>query len=431
MQYVLEERSSKGIVKDYYTRFKPEISPKNKSFKELPFIEQTLMSMVKADPILFSAVELTVDTATSKGYDFLGENSREIKRARKLFNDKLDFDQIISNILFQIQIYGNAYLEVRWNESKTEVIELHALESSEMKIEFNENGDILYYLQKVAGKGKEHWPTFDLDEVIHFRMYNIGSSVYSHAPFEAITRSYANRVYANDYLMKIFLNMPPKMIYFLKNASEKQRELFFENLIRAKQDYRIDVVAQGEAFDSKLAEVSFDNGLMQVLDYLRKEVLMITRVPPHWIGLLDGANRGIGENVVIPFKTKITKLQQKIASQINHELMPKLKLSNLEFKWNAVSLMDDKEIIANMAQLKAIQYDSETITEYGRERGLDLNEDAEIEQFLPPTGGPQIQDDSAPSRQRANPAENMNNKIDEQGVSKEGAKKLEQKQVKV
>jgi len=430
MQYVLEERSSRGIVKDYYTYFNSANSASDKNYKEPISIYKVLMDMVKSDPILFNAISLTADLATSKGYDFLGENSREIKKANKLFNNELDFDRVINNIIWQMQIYGDAYLEVRWDKKKENVKELHPLESSEMKIEFNENGDILYYVQVPPGKGKEDWVVFQPDEVIHFRMYNVGSTPYSLAPFDAIAEAFANRIYANDYLMKIFLNMPPKMIYFLKSANENQRELFLENLIRAKQDYRIDVVASGEAFDSKLAEVSFDNGLMQVLDYLRKEVLMITRVPPHWVGLLDGANRGIGENVVIPYEAQLRKIQKKVSSQVNRELMPKLRLSNLEFKWNAISLINEKEIILNMGQLKGMMFDSKTIIDYGRERGINLRADAEIEKpEVPQVGGPQIQKEAAPSRQRENKAAPMSNKIDSKGVSDAGAKKLEKKKV--
>ena len=119
----------------------------------------------------------------------------------------------------------------------------------------------------------------------------------------------------------------------------------------------MDVIAQGEAFDVKMMEVNFQSAFVEILTYLQKEILMITRVPPHWIGILDGANRGIGENVVIPYETKIKKMQQKVASQINRSLMPMLKLSNVEFKWNAISLLDEKEVITNMAQLSAQRFE--------------------------------------------------------------------------
>jgi len=303
-----------------------------------------------------------------------------------------------------------------------------------MVLNYTENGEILGFAQKVDGRTSDYWPRFTPDEIVYFRQYWIGSQVYSHAPFQSIGRSYATKVYANDYLQSIFRNLPPKLIYFLKNANDKQRQLFTENLIRAKTNPNMDIIAQGEAFDTKLMEVSFDGGLVKVLEYLRKEILMITRVPPHWVGIMDGANRGIGENVVIPYETKIKKVQQKIASQINKELLPRLGFSNIEFKWNAISLLDEKEVIANMGQLSAMRFDSDTIMDYGRERGLNISEEAEIEEVQIPMGGgngPQIQNDSAPSRQRKGKSDTMNNNLDSKGVSSDGKEKLETKKVAV
>ena len=122
MELILEERSSKGIVKDYYSQV--EVS---KGYKESPYLHKTLLDMVKKDPVLFAAVSLTVDLVTYKGYSFLGKNQREIERAKRIFNDELDFDQAIDNILWQLIPMGDAYLELRWNEDKTKVMELHPL----------------------------------------------------------------------------------------------------------------------------------------------------------------------------------------------------------------------------------------------------------------------------------------------------------------
>lgn len=423
-EVIFEERASKGIVKDFFTN----VSHSNKVFKEPPYMYKTLMDMANADPVLSTALDLTVDLTTYKGYEFIGENKKLIKTAIKDFNDKYDFDRVIDNILYQILVYGDAYLEVRWNAGKSKVIELHPLETTEMKIDYDENGDINGYWQVVAGKTKENWIHFATDEVIYFRNRWIGSQVYSTNPFQAMSRDFATNVYGNNYLNSIFKNLPPKIIYFLKTANDKQRKQFIENLIRAKTNPNIDIIMQGEA-DSKLMQSKFDEGLISVLKWCQNRVLMITRVPNHWVGMTDGANRGIGENVVIPFETKIKKLQHKIASQLNKELMPAIGLSNLEFRWKAISLLDEKEIILNMGQLKTQGFDDDTVIEYGKEHGLPIRADAKIkEPELPMMGGPQIQKGSAPSRAGENPKAKMTNNINKKGVSAEGGQKLEKAQ---
>ena len=422
MELVLQERSSKGQVKDYYSSTVP-----SRKYKDSPYLYKTLMDMVKSDSILFTAVNLTVDLATVSGYDFIGENQQDIEQAKVLFDDVLNFDEVVRNLLWQILVYGDAYLELRWDEEKNNIIELHPLETTEMRLNYTETGDIVGYVQKIANKGEDEYPRWSPDEIVYFRHYWIGSQVYSHAPFQSISRSFATKVYANNYLQSIFMNLPPKVIYFLKNASDIQRKLFIQNLIRAKTDPSRDIIAEGEAFESKIIPVPFDNSLISILEYLRKEILMITRVPPHWIGLLEGANRGIGENVVIPYETKIKNLQRRIASQVNKELLPKLGLSNIKFKWNGISLLEEKNIIENMGSLKSQGFDPDTIIDYAREHGLNLREGAIIEEKELEMNQ-QFQNDNAPSRKGENKSlDSMSVNLDKKGVSEEGKKKLEEK----
>lgn len=421
----MEERASKGIVKDYHTN----ISKGNKDYKEPTTIYKTLLDMVEIDPVLFSACSLTTDLVSYKGYDFIGKNSRQIEEANKRFNNELDFDNVIKNISWQLIVYGDAYLEVRWNESKTKVMELTARDTTDIKMDYDEHGEMKGYVEAVEGKGKDDWIHYTTDEIIPFHLYQIGSQIYSRNPFKAVARDFTTGFAARDYVHGVFTNLAPKIIYFLKNANDKQRKDFIQNLIIAKRTPGMDVIAQGEEFDAKVASLDF-TGLVDILNWNQKRILMITRVPPHWIGMLDGANRGIGENVMIPFESKIKTLQHEIASQVNKELMPKLGYSTLTFKWNAISLMNQKEIIANAGQLNGLQFDSETIISYLRDHGINLRQGAEIEEpEEAPEGGPQIQKDASPSRQRKTASDKMNSSIDAKGVSAAGMAKLEKKKV--
>ena len=166
------------------------------------------------------------------------------------------------------------------------------------------------------------------------------------------------------------------------------------------------------------------------MELLRKEILTITRVPPHWVGIMDGANRGIGENVVIPFESKIKKIQQKVASQINRELMPKLGFSTIEFKFNAISLMDEKTIFEVANFMKAQGFDSDTIVDYIRQRGIDLRQGAFIQDLSSVGGGQVIQNETAISRMDKNAKINkMGNNLDKKGVSADSAEKMDKQKV--
>jgi len=418
-------RASRGIVADYYNNYdkRQGIDP--------PYEYKILRDMVESDAVLGAAIDLTIDLVTVNGFDFYGKNKRLIEEARKLFNDKLDFDQVIDNILYQMIIYGDAFLELgRTNSGK--VTALYPLETTEMVIDYDEHGEIKGYIQKPQHYSRNRYIYFSPDEVIHFKLKSIGSAVYSATPFKPIFKDSASSIYANDYLKQIFRNLPPKMVYFLRGASDKQRKQFITNVRKAKTNPMLDIVATSTdagAMESKILQYDFDNGLLKVLEYLQKRVLAITRVPPHWIGMLEGANRGIGENVTIPFETRIRKIRQKIESQINRELLPRLGLGTLEFKFNPSSFMDEKAIVEIMQRLKAINMDSDTILNYAKQRGFPLLPGSKIvEEIKEPANS--VEKDAYLSRNRENlKTDKMKVNLNKKGVSDEGKEKLEMAQM--
>lgn len=416
---LLDVRASRGIVKDYSL-------PTTSAQSHTPVSDYSiLMDMARNDPILFTAIDLTRDLVTFNGFDFTGDDSKR-QKAKDFFLNDLDFDEVMDNVLFQLLVYGDAFLELRY-DATGKLAELHPLETSQMEIKYDKHGEITGYIQKPTGTtDKKNWIEFTTDEVIYFRAYWIGSQVYSYSPFKPIVRSYNARVFGNHYVSEIFRTLPPEVIYFLKQANKEQRELFVQNLIRAKTNVGSGLIMQGDGVDAKLLQIAFDSGLVNVLEYLRKEVLTITRVPPFWVGITDGSNRSTAEAEMIPFETKIRKLQNKIVSKVNKELMPKTEFKDLKFKYNPISLMDEKLIMENAMQMKGIGLTSDDeknhpIISYLKEHGVNLPEDAKI---LDETAIPK---DAFPSRFGDNPKGNkMTSNVNKKGVSEDGKEKRQE-----
>ncbi len=428
---LVDIRASKGIVKDYAPATDNQIV-------QPPNDYGILLDMFRNDPVLWTAIDLTTDMVTYNGFNFTGredkakENKRLIKIANNKFRDDLDFDQVMKNTLTQLLYYGDSFLYLKTEGGK--VTEIHPLETTEMLIEHDKFGEIVGYQQRPnRTNNKTLWIPFTAEEVIYFRLHWIGSRVYSYSPFESTVRGYRTKLFGNDYLEKIFTNLPPKIMYFLNGANKEQRDNFLQLLIKAKTNPRLDLVSYGMEGRGKseveLIQVAFNNGLIEVLDYLRREVLMVTRVPPHWIGMVEGTNRGIGENVIIPFETKVKKIQQVFASVVNKELMPRLGFSNLTFKFNAISLMDEKIVFENAQILKGLglthpDKKQNPLLIYLRSKGIQLPVGTEINEEMA------MPKDSFPSRFSKDGKGPMGNELDKKGVSEAGGEKLEMAQEK-
>lgn len=377
-------RSSLGYVKDWYNVDGKGQEPLNIETGAY----NIFMDMWKHDTVISLAFDKIIEVTTYKGFNFVPRDGKynksresEIRNVEDAFLNDFNFDEVMDNLLYQMCIYGDSYLELRRNVNGV-IYELHPLETPEIRIEYNQHGEILYYIQKPvnAPKGTEAIQ-FDKDNIIHFRMKWVGSRVYSHAPLEPVAREWTTRRYANEYLKQIFRNLPPKILWSLVNASESQKQKFMNNVIEAKTNPARDVfasVGREGSVNAEILQYDFDSGLKEILKYLRQEVLIVTGIPPVWIGILE-SQRGDSEAQIMGFEMKIRKLQQKFESRINKYLLPELGFDNLNFKFKPISLKTEKNITEVARQFRDMGMNESGVMFYLRDNGFNLPMDTKLE----------------------------------------------------
>lgn len=417
-------RASKGTV--------AEGMPTNipRGYVSPPYEYKIFIDMMQNDPVLASAIDAVVEVSTKNGYFFhprQGFNPKpgRLDKAQDFFDNQLNFDEVLNNILYSLTLHNICYLEV---VKKPSTAELHVLETTEMAINHDENGEILGYVQTPS---KVVWSP---DDIVLFRARVIGSRLYPYSSLEPASRAFSNNIRASQYLNDIFLNMPPKLVWILKNATAEQRKLFISNLRVAKTNYDVDMVinAKEGAEVQRTTDKDTFSGLLNVLYYLREQVLVVTRVPDVWLGLSggDSSNRGDAEAKITAFESKVKWLQGRIESQMNRELLPKLGYNDIQFKFHGISLKDEKVHFQNAQIMRAIGFRPEDVLFFLRDKGIKLPNDAEIEELVEQGAGGEMQDDTAPSRQRMDKKnDSMNTDIGEKGTSDAGGKKLEEKAI--
>ena len=128
-----------------------------------------------------------------------------------------------------------------------------------------------------------------------------------------------------------------------------------------------------------------------------------------------------------------------MASDLNRLLLPKLGLQSLKFRFNPVSFSSETSIVTIAGQLAAMGLKSNTgddpAVHYLKEMGIQIPNDTFVPDIDPMSqgpGGPQIQKDASPSRQRENKsATKMKSNLNEKGVSSAGKAKTEERNKKV
>ena len=215
---------------------------------------------------------------------------------------------------------------------------------------------------------------------------------------------------------------------------------------RRKQTAGLIPVTSG-ASDSgiQIETTKFDPGetVKWVLNYLRTQVLMITRCPPTWLGIKEqgGSNRGDAESMLFSFEVKVGSIHQKIQFTNNMELMPALGFDQVKFNFNPVSSRREKEVVEIAAVFHSMNVKPEAIVRYLERNGItDINPE-DIEKPDPMGlggsiggGGNSNQKASnlnSPSRRGMNKnTDGMTNNRDSSGGSRSGAAKVREKNQK-
>ena len=434
-------RASLGFVKNIYdpiVRVREPLSD-----------YQTMLALMRRDNDLVTASDIITDFSTYRGYDFIRGNRDQRDKLRDKFED-LNWLPVDKNLKQSCFWYGDAFLEQRDLDNKGKVDELHPLETTEMRIAFDKHGELdpqKAYVQRpfrltgltkdqILDKELSQGVWFSEDQVIHFRAKWVGSQVYSYNPLESATTAISTKLYASNYLMNIFINMPPSYLIHLAGAGEKQRKELKADIQQGKTNYKKNILISSSSDPSSKIQVEkiespLDPNLQIVQKWLKREVLKVTRVPMSWVEESASENRGITESQQRPFDVKIISLQRDpFEVQINRKLLPALGFktkgtgaeSKVRFKYNTTSFKEEAEILQNAGLLRDMGLKPKSLVNYLDNRGiLGLDpDDFEEEQS-------QKNVELNPSRQRMDKnTQDMTNKLDSQGVSKQGEQKAKE-----
>ncbi len=450
MQYTLiqpeeiQMRESRGLVKDVHDN---NVRP-----REPLSAYRTMLQLIQNNTTLATAYDIIMETATYRGFDFIRGDKDERDKLRKLL-EELNLLQILPNIIYQLVYYGDAFLELR-KKNSAKPNELFPLETTEMRIIYNQHGVVEGYVQRQfntsnlteekieekeeqiippeeGGDGKKTFGVFfKEEEVVHFRMKWIGSQVYSYNPNEPILETAATRLYAGNYLFNIFINMPPKYIVHLAGIGPADFKKAKQEFQSTKTNYKKTIAFSRSSdptskLELKKIEPPYDKELIEIISWLDNELIKITRVPRTWIERSGVENRGMGESITLPYDIRIKYIHGNVLEiPINKKLLPKVfKVSvKSRLKFNEASRKGELEILTNAGLIRNFGAKPEALVRYLDERGICGFDPTyfEVQQL----GTPEA---AMPSRKRENKnTDSMTQNIGSNGVSttKESAKKM-------
>ena len=300
--------------------------------QQQPVSYKLLWKAYLEEPIVRACVDITVDAIIGDGYTIHGDSELHVKRVKNTFK-KANFQKFLQDTVTSLVIYGDAYSELVRNKGGL-VDYFRPVDASTVRIDFDEHGFVLKYVQRVLHRRVDFYP----DEMIHMTINNVGGRVYGLSSLQSIIFTLQAKMAATQFNTEYFRrNGLPRSLYMVKNLSKEQNERAVQELRKAtpQTDVWLNVGA-GEIQHQIVSPNNQDMQFIELMNFLCQEIIAATGVPPVFLGITEGSNRSNSQTQMEAWDRKKKKMRLIIQDIINMELLTasNFGFEDVQFKFN-------------------------------------------------------------------------------------------------
>ena len=302
--------------------------------KDIPWELYTLC--YERSSLVFNAVNNTADFCIEAGFDF--EGSKDAKDKILEWMDDTNFELIMRNILIQLQIYGNSYLDI----SDMKFPKLLPVKTMFVRAQKggDNDGKILGYTQII--KGGQDKIDFDKDVIIHFKFNDACNPFYGMSEIKPCLGSLTRYANWTDDLGQILHRFASPFIHWTVGTDEipgTQAQVdattsFIQNRLPG-EDFVTSSAIQHEVVQATQGMMQVDN----LVKNLQDEIIAGLRIPEIFARGGTNANKATSDNEMQAFDRKCKALIYVLKMHCEDFLFPKIttRASNIEMVWNEFS----------------------------------------------------------------------------------------------
>lgn len=333
-----------------------------------------LWTYFKYTPEIIAVVRAIVEDIMSDGWILEGGRNNRIKAEEFLMKNYAK--EQIASMLFDVMVTGDGYLytqklsklevkgridsildrpeikslikdetkeemgtrifkELEEDEDLFSVRSFVQLPSSTLKAQFNRNGDVYQWIQKVGVR----FQTFTPDEILHFRLMRLDGKFYGFSPMASILKEMDILANVKDYARYFFeKGGVPNFMFILKNETPnsenfKQFKKSLQLFASLANKYK-SLVVTGEVEAKELNRMTKDMEFRELAVYLSHVLIMTWGVPSSRltdVGLGLRINTRGSTISVEGYYRKISYLQDLIEDLINMHILAQFKV-HMHFK---------------------------------------------------------------------------------------------------
>ncbi len=336
-----------------------------------------------------------VDDTLANGYEFVladGKdegNQEQLDKLRNFFkNPNPDDmgDEWLESLLFDLILFGDAYLELDGSADKSsangenwsyggDLLAVWTIPSETMKLvpaNQTPKPPKMAYIQSLDKTMRK----FDANKVIHIAKFKQGRG-YGSSPLIPLMEIIAGQLNLSNYLNMLYTGTLPKTILNVGDISNSEMKsmlgLIEQQLSGGKSPFGLIAINGGTGFNMhRLIDSTREGAQLDLLYYYREEICAVFGIPPMKLGWVQTGKLANPEQQLDAWYDVIESYHARISSMMNNRIFPLLEITDWKFKF--VSIRPSRET----ERAETLKAQASAVATLRQEAAITINEAREM-----------------------------------------------------
>lgn len=276
-------------------------------------------------PYIKAAVDVTVNLAMSNGFELEGSTDQ----VRAWLTDWLDEHNILETLRIEsvdMQVFGNAYLELCRDESTGQIVWLKPLDPVHMRVRRDAYGSVFGYVQLLTMPPV----VFPAADIVHFRWspkswwYEFSYGTSQLRPLLKVQALIDQ--FEDDMAVISHLYTKPMLVVQGGMPDKPYTTDQLNQLIDSFSNRGVasDVFVRGDCKVEAIPSMTRQINIKWWLDYLHEMREAVMGVPKIFMGRSEGTNRATADTVMQEYVTRLRMQQECLGDQLETVLFKQL-----------------------------------------------------------------------------------------------------------
>lgn len=365
---LIANADSKGLILDYYqfTTIPQKDGILGRQARTQPAIA---LDVIRNDPVVRASVIKLVDKVVESGWRLQPIAGNQKSRMRDLEYElkSVRFDRLLRKVVFNLIMYNNAFVEIR--KKGESLSDLNLLETQYMRIRTEDNGDVVGYYQEV-GKDPSGYPSWSPDEIVHFKLDDFTTNVWSEFNIEAIYETVRIKDYIRQWLSWFFKTNQLRPMIAVQDGSTSSMKEFLAFLKASENHFTKPIPVTGQATVQPLYSPQTIDYVMQVLAWCDAQIRMLLQVPDIAVGMADNGGRADGAEQREYLNTRVFNIHRLLEDDITYDMFPKIGYTKVEFVFGILDETVRTRVFENVQLMRNSMFTEDAILEYMESQGV-------------------------------------------------------------